>query len=131
MIRPLPLVFVFGREDFTISFYGANIYPENISVGLEQPAVIDLVTGKFILEAIEGLDGEPRLRITVECRQAFDGAKGLKEILQQTLEHELDRLNSEFRHYVPKERKTPEIVLKPFGAPDDFPLGVKHRYTRR
>ena len=130
-IRPLPLVFVFGREDFTISFYGANIYPENISVGLEQPALIDRVTGKFILEAIEGLDGEPRLRITVECRQTFDGAEGLKEILQQTLEHELDRLNSEFRHYVPKERKTPEIVLKPFGAPDDFPLGIKHRYTRR
>jgi phenylacetate-CoA ligase len=130
-VRPLPLVFVFGREDFTISFYGANIYPENISVGLERPESIDQVTGKFILEAIEGVDGAPRLRITVECRPSCDGAPGLKETLQQTIEVELDRLNSEFRHYVPKERKVPEIVLKPFGAPEDFPLGVKHRYTRR
>ena len=32
----LPFVYVFGRADFTLSYYGANIYPENIAVGLEQ-----------------------------------------------------------------------------------------------
>jgi phenylacetate-CoA ligase len=38
-IRPLPFVHVFGRSHFTVSYFGANIYPENIAVGLEQPAV--------------------------------------------------------------------------------------------
>ena len=34
-----PFVWVFGRADFTVSFYGANIYPENVMVGLEQRRV--------------------------------------------------------------------------------------------
>ena len=41
--RSLPFVYVFGRADFTVSYYGANIYPENVTVGLEQPAFIDWV----------------------------------------------------------------------------------------
>ncbi|MFE3455328.1 phenylacetate--CoA ligase family protein [Nonomuraea sp. NPDC059194] len=28
-----PFVYVFGRSHFTVSFYGANVYPENISSG--------------------------------------------------------------------------------------------------
>src|SRR5262249_2052365 len=31
--RPLPFVYVFGRSHFTISYFGANIYPENVTVG--------------------------------------------------------------------------------------------------
>jgi phenylacetate-CoA ligase len=34
-IYPLPFVYLFGRADFTVSYFGANIYPENVSVGLE------------------------------------------------------------------------------------------------
>ena len=34
----------------------ANIYPENVTVGLEQPEVSDWVTGKFVLEAPEDAD---------------------------------------------------------------------------
>ena len=49
-LRDLPFVFVFGRSDFTVSYFGANIYPENVTVGLEQPAVSAAVTGKFVLE---------------------------------------------------------------------------------
>ncbi len=35
----LPFVSVFGRSGFALSFYGANVYPENVSVGLEQPEI--------------------------------------------------------------------------------------------
>ena len=38
-VRPLPFVYVFGRSHFTVSYFGANVYPENVTVGLEQPAV--------------------------------------------------------------------------------------------
>ena len=49
--RPLPFVYVFGRSNFTVSYFGANIYPENVSVGLEQPEIRDWVTGKFVMES--------------------------------------------------------------------------------
>jgi phenylacetate-CoA ligase len=41
----------------------------------------------------------------------------------------LVRLNSEFAHYMPGERQTPEVLLRPAGHPEFFPPGVKHRYT--
>ena len=64
--RNLPFVYVFGRADFTVSYYGANIYPENVTVGLEQPEIMAWVTGKFVLETQETEDGDKFLHIAVE-----------------------------------------------------------------
>jgi phenylacetate-CoA ligase len=33
--HPPPFVFVFGRSLFTASFFGANVYPEDVAVRLE------------------------------------------------------------------------------------------------
>lgn len=59
-------MYVFGRADFTVSYYGANIYPENITVGLEQPKIMAWVTGKFVLEALEDQTGDKYLQVVVE-----------------------------------------------------------------
>jgi phenylacetate-CoA ligase len=123
----LPFVFVFGRSLFTVSFFGANIFPENVTVGLEQPGISDGVTGKFVLETYEDTDRDRRLRITVELAPGRDGDAGL---LAAAIRAQLLRLNSEFAHYVPAERQLPEVVLRPAGDPEYFPGGVKHRYTR-
>lgn len=50
-IRELPFVHVFGRSQFTVSYFGANIYPENITVGLEKSPIAAWVTGKFVMES--------------------------------------------------------------------------------
>jgi len=42
-VRPLPFVYIFGRSHFIVSYFGANIYPENIAIGLEQREVRDLL----------------------------------------------------------------------------------------
>jgi phenylacetate-CoA ligase len=123
----LPFVFVFGRSLFTVSFFGANIYPENVTVGLEQSGISDWVTGKFVLETYEDADRDRRLRITVELAP---GREGDASLLAGAIRDQLLRLNSEFAHYVPAERQLPEVVLRPAGDSEYFPVGVKHRYTR-
>jgi phenylacetate-CoA ligase len=123
----LPFVYVFGRSLFTVSFFGANVYPENVTVGLEQPGISDWVTGKFVLETVADDDENVRLRVTVELAL---GRTGDPERVAESVRDQLLRLNSEFAHYVPTERQTPEVVLKPTGDPECFPVGVKHRYTR-
>jgi phenylacetate-CoA ligase len=123
----LPFVYVFGRSLFTVSFFGANIYPENITVGLEQPGISDSVTGKFVLETYEDADRDRRLRITVELAP---GREACPRLLATAIRDQLLRLNSEFAHYVPAERQLPEVLLRPAGDPEYFPVGVKHRYTR-
>ena len=55
-VRPLPFVFVFGRSHFVVSYFGANIYPENVTVGLEQPGIREWVTGKFVMRIEEDPD---------------------------------------------------------------------------
>jgi phenylacetate-CoA ligase len=129
--RDMPFVYVFGRSDFTVSFFGANIYPENITVGLEQPGVSGLVTGKFVLEVRETDDHNPFLSVVVELAPGAVGDPGSQALVSAAILEHLLRLNSEFRNYVPQAYQTPQVQLAPAGDPDYFPLGVKHRYTRR
>ena len=69
-MRPLPFVYVFGRADFTISYFGANVYPENVTVGLEQSPIADWVTGKFVMQAAKTTIGIAFCRSWSSCGQA-------------------------------------------------------------
>jgi phenylacetate-CoA ligase len=130
-VRPLPFVYVFGRSHFTVSYFGANVYPENVTVGLEQAPVADWVTGKFVLEAREDEDRDRRLALVVELAQGVEADAEKARTIADSVVTQLVRLNSEFAHYVPAERRTPQVELKPAGDLEWFPVGVKHRYTRR
>ena len=129
--RRLPFAFVFGRANFTVSYFGANIYPENISVGLEQAPVSEWVTGKFVLQAKEGLAGAPHLAIAVELVPGTTGDAAKQAAIEAAILAHLLRLNSEFANYTPSEYRRPQVTLHAAGDPDWFPPGVKHRYTRR
>ena len=129
-IRPLPFAYVFGRSHFTVSYFGANVYPENVTVGLEQPAVSGWVTGKFVLEVTSDADGDPHLSVTVELAPGEAGDAARERELAESIRDQLRRLNSEFAHYVPADCQLPTVTLRPAGDPDYFPVGVKHRYTR-
>ncbi len=129
-VRPLPFVYVFGRSYFTVSYFGANVYPENVTVGLEQPAVSGWVTGKFVLEVTGDADGNPHLSVTVELAPGEAGDAARERVLAESIRAQLQRLNSEFAHYVPAGYQLPMVTLRPAGDPGYFPVGVKHRYTR-
>lgn len=130
-VRPLPFAYVFGRSNFTISYFGANIYPENITVGLEQAEIREWVTGKFVLEAREDADRNRALLVTIELAAGEVSSPEREEAAVASILAHLLRLNSEFANYVPGEYRTPQVSLLPTGHPDYFPIGVKHRYTRR
>ena len=129
-IYPLPFVYVFGRANFVLSYYGANIYPENIQVGVEQPEVKNLVTGKFIMEIKQDEDSNSILAIAVELAPNIIASDRLKKTITTSITTQLLRLNSEYRNYVAEEYKIPRITLYTFGDTEYFPIGVKHRYTR-
>jgi phenylacetate-CoA ligase len=129
--RHLPFVYVFGRADFTVSYYGANIYPENVTVGLEQPEIMNWVTGKFVLETAETEAGDSYLHIAVELLPDVEPDETMAPVIAESIRAQLLRLNSEFANYTPQERQLPQVTLHAFASPDYFPAGVKHRYTRR
>jgi len=124
-----PFVYVFGRSGSAISYYGANVYPENIGPGLHRPELAQQVTGKFVLEVLDDGAGA-RLRVTVELARDTEPSARLTEAVRISIEEQLVQQNSEYAHYVPASRRTPDVVLKPFGDAKDFPAGSKHRFTR-
>jgi phenylacetate-CoA ligase len=130
-VRPLPFVWVFGRSHFTVSYYGANIYPENITVGLEQSGIREWVTGKFVLEAVEDESQDRILRIVVELAPGEIANQQRHESAAISIETHLKRLNSEFANYVPKGRHRPQVEFRAISDAEYFPPGVKHRYTRQ
>lgn len=130
-IRPLPFVYVFGRSHFTISYFGANIYPENVTVGLEQAPVCEWVTGKFVMQVQEDRDRNRHLAIVVELAPGVAASDDKQSAIAIAIHHHLCRLNSEFANYVPVSYQMPHITLKPTGDSEYFPIGVKHRYTRQ
>ncbi len=129
-VRSLPFAYVFGRSNFTVSYFGANIYPENVTVGLEQPQIKEWVTGKFVLQVQEDADKNRFLAIAVELAPAVEASQQKLEAIANSIQTQLLRLNSEFANYVPTAYQTPQITLKPTGDLEYFPIGVKHRYTR-
>jgi phenylacetate-CoA ligase len=127
---PLPFVYLFGRADFTVSYFGANVYPENVSVGLEQPEIRDRVSGKFVLHVVENVQRDKELHVIVETSPGIAPTESLAEAIGASIQRHLLRLNSEFANYVPPARQAPQITLRSAGDPEYFPAGVKHRYTK-
>ncbi len=129
-VRELPFVYVFGRSGFAVSFYGANLYPENVAVGLEQASIAPYVTGKFVMQVRHTDDQDAELEIVVELAPGAEESDGLAAEVGRSVKAQLERLNSEFSSYVPGERRAPRIRLLALGDAEYFPVGVKHRYTR-
>ena len=130
-MRPLPFVYVFGRSDFTVSYFGANVYPENVTVGLEDRQIAEYVTGKFVLQVVEDQDRNLALSLTVELAPGESASDDRGERIEESVVATLRRINSEFAHYVPVEFQRVQVRLAPAGDPEYFPAGVKHRYTRK
>jgi phenylacetate-coenzyme A ligase PaaK-like adenylate-forming protein len=129
-VHELPFVHVFGRSQFTVSYFGANIYPENIAVGLEQSPVAGWVTGKFVMESREDADRDRYLAIAIELAPGVSGTEQMRTVIAQSVTDQLCRLNSEFAHYTPPQKQLPRVSLYPAGDLEYFPPGVKHRYSR-
>jgi len=130
-LHRLPFVYVFGRSHFAVSYYGANIFPDTVSIGLEQPETRAFVTGKFVLEVKEDEQRNRQLCIAVELAPTVSAEPALCARMADAILAVLLRLNSEFANYVPAERRRPLVTLWSSGHPEYFPVGVKHRYARK
>lgn len=129
--RRLPFVHVFGRANFTVSFFGANIFPETVAQALERPALSGWTTGKFVMEVKEGLADRPRFTVAIELADKELPEPTRIDLAESEILETLRRHNSEYANYVSTEDQRPVVTLWSKGHPDYFPVGVKHRYSRR
>ncbi|MBL7253339.1 phenylacetate--CoA ligase family protein [Paractinoplanes lichenicola] len=77
----LPLLFLFGRKDSTISYMGANIYPQDIEYGLYDGNPYAHLLEGFCLELVEDERLESRPTIHLQLRSSVRVEPAQRELL--------------------------------------------------
>ena len=93
----LPFVYVYERSDFSVTFSGAQIYPEEIRRALLKREVEHKVTGKFTM--ISGYDSRAKnyLEINIELKKGVEPSRTLAKEITQLVVTSLLGDNSEYR----------------------------------
>lgn len=123
---PFPFVHLFGRQQFMVKIYGANVYTEHVQHALNHPDLQPHISGRFVLE--EGFDDNqnPRLLCHIELTAHNQIAESqLKSLIHDIFVTEVRRLNSEYNFLFDKigDKVKPHIHLYPHGHPKLFPKG--------
>lgn len=129
----LPFVYVYERSDFSVTFTGAQIYPEEIRRALLEPSLHDKVTGKFTMIAGYDEDARNYLELNVELRR---GVQGDDKLTQQITRHVVDHLleeNSEYRVLYGEYKSDlhPRVRLWPNGHELHFSDKGKQKWVKK
>ena len=128
----LPFVFLRGRSDSTVSFMGANIYPEDIQQALFADASDAERLGSFVMELRESTPGDARPVIHVEVVGGAVDDASLRERLARRVVDHLLATNRDFRSAVEENPTTADVQVelhRPGAGPFAENVGrVKRRY---
>ena len=112
----LPLLVLFGRSDSTVSFMGANIYPQDVEYGLYlgNPLAGQLEGFMLTLEETAQLDARPV--VNLQLRQGVQLDDAAREQLAATCQkgvvaHLLD-VSRDFRQSVEEDASSTQITMR-------------------
>lgn len=92
---PLPLMWVHGRSDYTVSVMGANIYPEDLEMALYSLPHLSRVTHSFTLGAEERSDGTIRPVFSFEV--TGDTYEAMRRVFEEQIVDAVLGINGDFR----------------------------------
>lgn len=128
----LPLLFVNGRADATVSHLGANLYPEDVEAAVlrtadERPAA---GIGSFALTLDERPDGRTRPLVHVEVADEVARANGVAAAIGANLVDHLLRVNADWRAAATESRDALDIAVQ-LHAPGTGPFVVNATRIKR
>lgn len=125
----LPFLFVHGRSDQTVSFMGANLYPEDVSAGIGTHGDSDAL-GAFCMELAEVGDDEVRPLVHIEVRPAAQH-EGLEGELVEAIRRHLAVASADYRAALEETDKAADLRVRlwePGTGPFASNAGrIKHR----
>ncbi|MEX0748828.1 MAG: hypothetical protein WD467_03030 [Candidatus Saccharimonadales bacterium] len=129
----LPFVYVYERSDFSVSFFGFQIYPETIRRALQSEVFESDITGKFTMEVAYSEEGRQQLTIHIELMAERSPSTALRRALEQVLVRQLLEESSEYRethkHY--KSDVRPHVKLWNYEHDTYFKSGTKQQWIKR
>lgn len=116
----LPLLFLFGRKDSTISYMGANLYPQDVEYGLydQNPHACDIARFCLSLEELPDLEARPVVNIELREGTELDAAAEAElaaTCRQGVLDH-LARVSRDFAESLKEDPTAAELRVRVFAA---------------
>lgn len=129
----LPFVYVYERKDMSVSFSGANVYPETIRKTLHDKELRKFFTGKCVLEIKHDAKQNPHLYVHVELKNGIAKLnQKIKQLSHSLVLKHLLKDNSEFRSAYHDQRAgqaKPHLVFWPYEHSQYFRLGGKQKWS--
>ncbi|OGN01042.1 MAG: hypothetical protein A3B91_02930 [Candidatus Yanofskybacteria bacterium RIFCSPHIGHO2_02_FULL_41_29] len=130
----LPFLYVFGRDNFTATLYGVNIYPETVRESLSLEGVNDHVSGKFTMLTKNDGNFNQYLEVNVELKNVTSADRiYLKNKVKKDLVGMLRSKNNEYNELYKSlgKKAEPEVRLCSYGDKRFFGEGIKQKWTTR
>jgi len=126
------MLFVYGRSDATVAFYGAKIYPADLERVIQEDPLLATEIHSFQLKVIEDDQLKNKLQIHLELsKNRGDGLGSGIEHLREVIVSGLIRVNQDFREVTKMfDRSQVQIFLYeyetgPFAGRD---VRIKNKY---
>lgn len=129
----LPFLYVYERNDFSVSYYSFLIYPDSIRRALHEKAIVKEVTGKFSMLADYDKSGRQLLHIHIETKHNVAKDAALKTKLQTVIHNRLLEESSEYNETYKQvgEVVKPVIELWDYEHPLHFKSGGKQKWIKK
>ena len=127
-----PILFVYGRSDLTVPFYGAKVYPTDLEEIINADMSLVKQINSFQISSYEDEAINRRLKIRLETVKNLPGQLAPTEELHQTMFEGLCRVNQDFREVTKMfdrscvELEIYEFETGPFKGRD---IRVKNKYV--
>lgn len=127
----LPFVYLYEREDFSVSWFGANIYPEHIKRALRHKNISNKITGKFTMQMISDKKHNPELEINIELAINQKSNKNLINTIQKNIVNFLLENNTEYKSSSSEKPKglIPKVRLWPYESQKYFASKGKQKWV--
>jgi phenylacetate-CoA ligase len=127
-----PLLFVYGRSDLTVPFFGAKVYPTDIEEIINSDPDLVRQLNSFQISSYEDESINRRLKIRLEMVKAPPGAPMSVNELHQKMFDGLCRVNQDFREVTKMfDRSCVEIEIYEFeqGPFSERDIRIKNKYV--
>lgn len=129
----LPFVYVYERNDFSVSYYAFQIYPDTVRRALQTNELEMNFTGKFTMYVDYDHKGRQKLCINIEAKDGVISNTALTQTLEDSIDKALMNESSEYREVmrlVGAEAR-PVVTIWPYGHTTYFKPGVKQQWVKR
>lgn len=111
----MPLLLLYGRKDGTISYMGANIYPQDVEQGLYNSKYANLIEN-FILSLDENSSLESQFAINIELKPDVIPPKDFTQNLAQSVRDYMATVNRDFKESLEEDEAAGQVNIKVFEA---------------